>query len=124
MNPLTLETLNGQTEFRPGEQIRGAAYWKLEAAPKSVEVRLYWRAHGQGNEDIAVVNSFTFPNPKPEEARPFQFPAPAEPYSFSGKLITLNWGLELVVAPGNHSTSLEISISPTGKPVQLPASGA
>jgi hypothetical protein len=119
MNPLTLETLNGKTEFRPGDSIQGGAYWRLEAAPKSAEVRLFWRAHGSGNEDIMVVNVYNFPNAKPEEARPFNFTAPVEPYSFAGKLITLVWGLELVVEPGKHSAQIEISISPSGKPVQL-----
>jgi hypothetical protein len=119
MNPLILETVNGQTEFRPGETIQGAAYWKLDAPPKFAEVRLFWHARGQGTEDVTVVNVYSFPTAKSEEARPFQFSAPTEPYSFSGQLITLNWGLELVVEPGKHSTQIEITISPTGQKIQL-----
>ena len=119
MNPLTLEILNRQTAFRPGEKIQGAAHWKLEAPPKSAEVRLFWRTRGQGTEDVAVENAYNFPNAKAEEARPFIFPAPAAPYSFSGRLIMLVWGLELIVEPGKHSTLVEITISPAGKEIRL-----
>lgn len=121
MSQLTIETRDGKTQFRPGEMIEGAAHWKFQGPLKGIEARLFWHTRGKGTEDVLVVDSYSFPNPKLEEARPFQFEAPEAPYSFSGKLISLIWGLELVAQPSNESTRLEITISPTGKEVVLGA---
>ena len=46
------------------------------------------------------------------------FRLPAGPYSFEGKLITLAWALEAVIA-GAVLGRLEITVSPTGEPVRL-----
>ena len=119
MSQVTLEMRDGQKAFRPGEAVSGGAFWKLDRAPKSVEVRLFWRTRGKGTEDVSVVNTVRFENPKPEEARLFRFEAPDGPYSFSGKLISLIWGLELVVEPGESAARVEITISPTGQEVLL-----
>ena len=112
-------TRDSRTEFRPGEEISGAVGWQLTQPPKSVEVRLFWYTRGKGTEDVSVVDTVRFDNPKQEEARPFSFTAPAGPYSFSGKLISLIWALELVTEPGNESARLDLTISPTGKEVVL-----
>src|SRR4051812_12829644 len=97
MSRVTLETRDGQKAFRPGEMVSGAAFWQLEQAPKWVEVRLFWRTRGKGTEDVSVVDTVRFENPQIEEARLFQLQAPDGPYSFSGRLISLIWGLELIV---------------------------
>jgi len=68
---------------------------------------------------VGVVETVRFEPPLPEEARPFRFLAPAEPYSFSGKLISLLWALEVVALPGHESARLDLTISPTGKEVLL-----
>jgi hypothetical protein len=119
MSRLTLEMRDGKKAFQPGEAVSGAAFWKLEQAPKSVEVRLFWHTRGKGTEDVSVVNTVRFENPLSEEARLFRFEAPNGPYSFSGRLISLIWGLELVVQPGQPSAQVEITISPTGREVLL-----
>ena len=119
MSQLLLELRDGKKNFHPGEPISGAAFWKLEQPPKFVDVRLFWRTRGKGTEDLEVVASYNFPEPKAEESRPFQFTAPPEPCSFSGKLISLIWGLELIVKPGTEATHLEILISPTGQEMTL-----
>jgi hypothetical protein len=119
MSQLKLATRDNQTVFRPGEEIQGAAGWQLDPPPKSVEVRLFWYTRGKGTEDAAIAQTVRFDHPKPEEARPFQFTVPEAPYSFSGKLISLIWALELVAEPGRESTRLELVVSPSGKEIQL-----
>lgn len=119
MNQLRLGTRDNQREFRPGEEVHGAAGWQLDQPAKAVEVRLFWYTRGKGTEDVGVVGTVRFDQPQQEEARPFQFKLPESPYSFSGKLISLIWALELVVEPGQHSTRLELTVSPTGKEVLL-----
>ncbi len=120
MNQLLIEMQEEQRAFRPGDSIKGAAFWKSEAVPKSVELRLFWKTRGKGTEDVKVVGKYSFSEPKQEEARPFEFRAPEGPYSFSGKLISLIWGLELVLEPRSESTRQEITISPTAKEILLP----
>jgi hypothetical protein len=51
--------------------------------------------------------------------REFQIVLPDGPYSFSGKLISLVWCLELVVEPGSLCERKEIVISGSGTEVDL-----
>lgn len=108
-----------QTEYRPGEEISGAAHWELEQAPRSAEVRLCWFTRGKGTEDAAVVETIPFEAPQQGDVRTFSFRAPAEPYSFSGKLISLIWCVELVIQPGDRFQRAELTIGPQGKEVLL-----
>jgi hypothetical protein len=119
MNTLKIAIRDNRTLFRPGEEIVGAVAWQLDQAPRTVELRLFWFTRGKGTSDVKVVQTVSFDSPKLEEARPFQLAAPTEPYSFSGKLISLIWALELVVAPGKETERLEIVISPTAEEIVL-----
>ena len=51
--------------------------------------------------------------------RSFSLRLPREPYSFSGKLISLVWALELIVEPGSNVTRQELVMSASGKEVVL-----
>ncbi len=108
-----------QTAFQPGDEITGAAHWELEKEPKSAEVRLCWFTRGKGTEDAEVVESIAFQKPKPGDVRTFSFRAPREPYSFSGKLISLIWCVELVIEPGKRFLRQEITIGPEAKEVVI-----
>ena len=119
MSKLKLAVRDDRREFRPGEEIHGAAGWQLDRAPKSAEVRLFWRTRGKGTEDVGVVETVRFEHPQSEEARPFCFKLPDAPYSFSGKLISLLWGLELVLSPGDETAQVELVVSPTGREILL-----
>ncbi|MCX5660743.1 MAG: hypothetical protein NTW19_13635 [Planctomycetota bacterium] len=123
MNNLRIETLDNQTSFAPGSPIAGIATWQMEAAPGAVEVRLFWFTDGKGDRDVGVVDRVRFDNPSAADAQPFAFTLPAGPYSFSGKLISLQWALEVVVLPGEHATRLEIVVSPTGAELDLTTLG-
>jgi len=119
MSKLSIGTKNNQTAFVPGKKIEGAAGWKLDEPPESVEVRLFWHTDGKGTPDVTLVDTVTFEHPLAEEARPFTFVAPAAPVSFSGKLISLTWSLELVVTPGRDCARLDLVISPNGQEIVL-----
>jgi len=109
--------------FAPGESVSGTVSWQLDAPADSVEVRLFWYTRGKGTEDVGVINRFAFEQPQAEEGRPFQFVLPEEPYSFSGRLVSLIWALELVVEPGSQTTRVEFTLSPTGEEILLHADG-
>jgi hypothetical protein len=58
-------------------------------------------------------------SPLLEETRSFRFRLPEAPYSFSGKLISLVWALELVLEPSKEVTRREIIVAPGGQEVHL-----
>lgn len=115
MNEMAIETKDGRVNYRPGDSIAGAAGWKLERAPESIELRLFWFTSGKGTSDLGLAATVTFEQPQAEEARPFVFTAPKFPVSFSGRIISLVWALELVVKPGTECARLHLVISPTGE---------
>lgn len=121
MSQLKIGIRGEKRAFQPGEDLGGAAGWELEAAPQAVEVRLIWFTRGKGTEDVGLVETIRFDQPKAAEARPFQFHLPATPYSFSGKLISLTWAVEMVALPSKQSTRIEFIMGPDGREVVLTA---
>lgn len=122
MDPLSwmrIETADGRTAYRPGDRIEGTASWHLERQPRSVELRLFWYTEGRGDQDIEIVETVGFEAPGAEDRRVFSVGLPAAPYSFSGKLISLTWALEVVAEPRGETGRLEITVSPTGAEVLL-----
>ena len=119
MNQLKIGTRENRTSFQPGEELEGAAGWELERKPESVEVRLIWFTRGKGTEDVGLVETVRFEQAQAAEARPFRVRLPGQPYSFSGKLISLIWAVELVVLPGKQSARFEFVLAPSGKEVAL-----
>jgi hypothetical protein len=119
MSSLSLQLADSRTKYRPGERIEGVAFWELAEVPRSLELRLYWRTQGKGTVDLEVVRSLKFEGVAPNDRRPFSIELPASPYSVSGKLVSIVWGVELVAEPGGQSDNVEITMSPTGLEVRL-----
>lgn len=120
MDPFILvETNNGATSFRPGDVVDGTVRWQLAAPPAKIELRLFWHTEGRGDQDVGVIETVPFENPGAVDQRSFRVRLPEGPYSFSGKLITLAWGLEAVAQPGDWSGRIPITLSPTGEEIRL-----
>lgn len=117
---LRLGLRENRTAFKPGDEIAGAAIWECDTAPKLAEVRLCWYTRGKGSEDTETVEKTTFDAPAAGDTRTFSFRAPSAPYSFSGKLISLIWAVELVIEPGNESERVDIVIAPEAREIELP----
>ena len=118
MSTLTLELEGGKLAYAPGEEVRGRASWALEGDPESVEVHLFWRTEGRGTTNTEIAESVRFEAPGRRDAREFRLKAPAGPYSFEGKLITILWSVEVVAEPGSEGGRQDIVVSPSGKPVR------
>lgn len=117
MSVLELQTEGGDTWFVPGSTISCNATWQLDREIAKLELRLFWFTEGKGTQDIVVVARRAVERPASSGHDDFQFRLPAGPYSFSGKLITLRWALELVALPGDETTRLDLLVSPT--PVEI-----
>lgn len=120
MSPtLGLSTVESKTNFRPGERISGKAMWIAEKEPAAVELRLFWYTEGKGDQDVEVVDVKTISSPGLKGEAEFNFIAPTEPCSFSGKLISVSWAVELVLLPKRDASLFKIYISPSGQEISL-----
>lgn len=123
MNRLTIE-IKGEVAavlplFKPGATVRGEVSWVLAKEPKAVWLRLFWYTKGKGTEDVAVVEEIPFNSPRKQERRPFAIPLPESPYSFSGKLVSLIWSLELATQRPDEAIRKEIILSPLDHEIDL-----
>lgn len=120
MSWLRIELDHDRTAFAPGEEVSGTVSWALEDPPaERVEVRLAWFTRGKGDRDTGVAAWIELPGPLPSDRRDFRLTLPEGPYSFSGKLISLIWAVEVVADPGERAERVEIVVSPTRREVLL-----
>lgn len=119
MERMTIETQDGANAFLPGETVEGTASWQLDQPAETVELRLFWYTEGKGDQDVGVVSTVPFASPGLQDRRPFRVPLPEGPISFSGKLISLSWALELVAEPGDRASRIEITVSPTRQEILI-----
>jgi hypothetical protein len=120
-NPLILQLDDNRDCFRPGQTITGEASWSVDRI-KSAEVRLFWYTTGRGTRDAQIIASQSIPNPPDAGQIPFSFQLPDQPYSFTGKLISLHWAVELVIEPGNQAARVPFTMTPTDSEIVLGAS--
>jgi hypothetical protein len=106
-------------QYLPGESVAGRAQWSLMKSPQRMEIRLFWYTRGQGTQDAEVIDTITVDTLVFQGEREFTFSLPLIPYSFSGKLISLIWAVELVVEPGGKYCREELTFSPTGEEIDI-----
>lgn len=119
MSLIQVQIRDGYTAFRPGDVVEGTILWQLEPGPTEVEARLFWYTRGKGDQDVGIVETLPYANPAPTDRRQFRFHLPEGPYSFSGKLISLEWAIEVVAQPGDVAGRRGITVSPTGDEIRL-----
>jgi hypothetical protein len=117
-NLLSIELEGGCSALAPGQTVAGEAAWQVDLA-KSVEIRLFWYTAGRGIRDVQIIDSKSIAAPNSAGQTQFSFQLPEQPYSFSGKFISLIWAVELVIQPGDHSTRAEFIMAPGGKGIVL-----
>lgn len=98
--------------FEPGEVIEIGVEWSLADVPTAVELRVVWNTSGKGDVDFGVARTVCLDNPAVHDSRQVSLTLPSRLYSFSGRLLSLSWGLELVALPSNESIRKDIIIGP------------
>lgn len=121
MSGLKIDIANDQQVFMPGQVVSGTVHWDNQRSTKNASLRLLWYTKGIGTEDIGVAESIDYDNAQPTDQYAFEFTLPIGPYSFSGRLISLIWALELQV--GKEWVRKEIVLSPTGSEILLQGTG-
>ena len=117
---LTLTIDRAPANFRPGERLHGSVSWQHVEKIRSAAVRLFWTTSGKGTTDTAIVSAQDLDNPQSDDTRRFSFVLPAGPPGVSGSLITLSWGVELVIEPGEIATHCKFEFGPAGREIRLP----
>ncbi len=119
MKKLELTFPQNMTDFDPGAEIEVNAAWNLESPPEAIEVRLVWNTSGKGDQDLKIVKSVRIDSQAASDQHAVAITLPWGPYSFSGKLISIIWAIELVAFPDQDSIRREITVAPRGKEVVL-----
>jgi hypothetical protein len=108
--------------YRPGEAVSGAVEWSFPAVPNGAALCVRWRAEGKGSPDAGSPIAVQFEDARAIDGRAFRVVLPSMPYSFSGKVLSIVWRVELVVR--HHRIGREkievfrvITMSPTGDPI-------
>jgi len=116
---LALELADERKYFKPREIIQGIAKWGLNKKIEFIEIRLFWYTKGKGNIDVELAQVVKIEQPPNVGEKDFAFTAPNGPYSFSGKLISLIWAIELITKPATENARVEFFISHTGAEILL-----
>jgi len=116
---LSLQLHQDPNTLVPGQVVEGTLGWRLDDAPKSAVLRLFWYTEGKGTMDVGVVEDLSLPTHLPEIRGTFRFSLPAAPYSFQGQLISLRWAIELILNNGKLVERLPLIVSPWVEQVTL-----
>lgn len=99
--------------FHPGDAIEGSVSWEvLDDATDSLEVRLIWFTIGKGDRDAQFVDVKKVDSPAANGKVNFAFTAPHRPNSFSGKLIAVQWAVEVIAFPQRDAVQSLLTICP------------
>jgi hypothetical protein len=99
--------------YTPGETLSGVATWpSTDRPPRKIDVRLFWHTLGKGTEDVEIVDELEIDGERAAQRCSFSFKLPVEPYSFTGSLITLQWGVEVIA--GKASATTLFTMAPDG----------
>ncbi len=120
---LEITTESDNPSYKPGDHVRGRVSWQMESPPREAELRLFFHTSGKGSADVEIVAVVPFETPGPDENRSYELTLPDNPCSFSGKLLSLHWALELVI-DDTQTERLDIIVSPTGEELDLYAHAA
>lgn len=104
---------------RPGEPLRGEVRWELDAAPGPATLALFWNTEGFGTVDVEIVAREEISLALRAGELPFRFELPASPWSFSGRLVSLLWGVELAGRGLGEPVRRRFTLAPEGRPIDL-----
>lgn len=106
--------------YEPSAVINGTVRCQLDAPVERLELRLIYHTTGRGTQDVETVAIEGFALPTASESRSFSLTTDAScPWSFSGKLISIVWRLELVTDDELLLAHCSLILSPTGQEVDL-----
>ncbi len=116
--------LRNQTSFVANGQLHCEISWDFVEPVDALELRVVWNTTGKGTQDLGIAQHEVLEAPTRSGRQTVSLQLPGQPYSFSGKLVSIVWAIELVALPSDESTRVEITIGPEGQEVVLKAQDA
>src|SRR5262245_10729919 len=113
--------LKGSTnQYRPEQKIYGTVHWNLPQSSEQIELSLLWytirpgplehlRLVGGGS---TMVDSLLIQSPLQIASQDFEFSIPIGPYTYTGKLFSIIWGVLAVSKPDNTKSSIHLTVHP------------
>lgn len=120
--PISIQIDYDHKDYTPGQTIAGTVSWTAESTTKrkkNVSICLFYKTSGRGTEEVHTVAETSWP--KEQLQGSFEFTLPHQPYSFSGKLISLSWGLEAISSSQKETVIYDINLIPNGQAILLDA---
>ncbi|HWL08980.1 MAG TPA: hypothetical protein VNQ76_11265 [Planctomicrobium sp.] len=121
MNTLQIDT--DYDAYYPGSDLQAIITWDFESKLNAIELRLTWNTAGKGTRDLAVVQTEEIAVDTMNGSKEVTIRLPWGPYSFSGKLISLIWAIEVVARPKKESARKEFTMGPDANEVFLTSVG-
>jgi hypothetical protein len=106
---------DGRKRFQPYEVIEGKVKYDLNRPSSEITVDLVWTTMGKGTtDDYRADSSVISTGGSTRGEGKFRLNAPAGPYSFSGKLVSVIWMISCGTESDTEIAEKEIIISPVG----------
>ncbi len=119
MSQFTIEFSEPKPALRPGDTISGEATWSLSESTPSLRLKLVWTTDGKGvDADPVTVEEQVIDRPATEGRQSFTFKLPDGPWSFEGKLFSVEWYVELGDSENRYKRR-EFVLSPTGASIRV-----
>jgi hypothetical protein len=119
MNELNIHLNSDTNTFAPGQTIVGAISWQLDEEPQKLTLALHWYTQSRATKQSGMADCIEFERPGCNGSKDFSFEIPQGPYSFQGRLLSLNWVLELAPSHGIGLARQPITVSTTGQIIHL-----
>lgn len=117
---ISIQIDDGNKNFAPGDTITGEVHW--DGLPADVDsvitVELAFHTEGKGTSQREVYEEREWTIASADGKQSFTFEAPAWPWSFSGKLVAIVWGLDAWNGD-DHAQNFPVTISPGGEEMKL-----
>ena len=117
MSGLSLRLAAGQA-LEPGGLLTGRVVWVLSRPPE-LTVALRWRTSGKGTVDEGGVPGTEIAGTTAAGEAIFELTIPAEPPSFSGRLVSVRWQLTARDRHSGDTAALDLVIAPGGREIRL-----
>ena len=110
--------LNEQS-YPPFGIVTGVVKWDTSRVKDfdNLTLKLTWSTSGRGDSDGEIVDIFILENNSGEES--FSFKLPGEPYSFAGRLISLDWYVVFTCSNPCFTLKERFILSPNGEKIVL-----
>jgi len=118
MSELNIKLDSDTNIFAPGQTVEANISWLLDEQPEKLSLALHWHTQSRAGEESGMADCLEIEGPGRSGSHDFAFQIPSGPYSFKGRLLSIEWVLELAALPGIDLARQPIIVSPTATTIK------